>query len=181
MANIDLYANGIEAALREESVGKATLLTMTLMIGYFGSCKSLLDAVAIGLNQIHNLKLGHREQDFGKPKFWNRLRETNTDTFERYRPKKSLADEIIKWRDSAIHRQAPIILPSHTTGEIPREEITLWLINSPEPHIDRNIISVPTGQDVKIDPRSLHAQWRSDFIWLCGQICKDIAEWSETV
>lgn len=174
MADIDWYANNIEVAMQEENTGKASLLTMTLLVGYFGSCKSLLDTAAISLNQIYILGLKEKEQDFGKGKFWNQLRGGD---FNRYSSFRALAKEVIKWRDAAIHRQSPIILPSGMTGERPRDELKIWLINDPEPQIRGHAIIVPEGQDVLIKPLDLHAKWRSEFVRLCGQLCLDIKNW----
>jgi len=157
MADIDWYANNIEAAIQEENIGKASLLTMTLLVGYFGSCKSLLDAAAISLNQIYILGLKEKEQDFGKGKFWDQLRRGNLDAFSTYSSFRALAKEVIKWRDAAVHRQSPFILPSGMTGESPRDELKIWLINDPEPQIRGHEITVPTGHYVLIKPLDLHA------------------------
>lgn len=177
MADINWYANNIEAALQEENTGKASLLTMTLLVGYFGSCKSLLDAAAISLNQIYSLGLKEKEQDFGKKRFWNQLRDNNFNAFNRYNTFRALAKEVIKWRDSAIHRQSPIILPSGITEERPRDELKIWLINAPEPQIQGHAITVADGEDVLIKPLALHAKWRSEFVRLCCQLCLDIKNW----
>jgi len=177
MADIDWYANNIEAAMQEENTAKASLLIMTLLVGYFGSCKSLLDAGAISLNQIYILELNKKEQDFGKGKFWKQLRGSNSDAFSRYNPFKALADEVIKWRDVAIHRQSPVILPSGMTSERPRDELKIWLVNAPEPQIREHTITVPEGQDALIKPLDLHAKWRGEFVRFCGQLCSDIKNW----
>lgn len=177
MADIDWYANNIEAAMQEENTGKASLLTMTLLVGYFGSCKSLLDAGAISLNQIYILGLKEKVQDFGKGNFWNQLRDSDFNAFNRYSSFRALAKEVIKWRDAAIHRQSPVILPSGMTGERPRDELKIWLINDPEPQIRGHTITVLEGQDVLIKPLDLHAKWRSIFIELCSQLCLDIRNW----
>ncbi len=177
MADIDWYANNIEAAMQEENTGKASLLTMTLLVGYFGSCKSLLDAAAISVNKIYILGLKEKEQDFGKGKFWNQLRGSDFNAFNRYSPFRALAEEVIKWRDAAVHRQSPVILPSGITGERPRDELKIWLVNAPEPQIQGHTITVPEGEDVIIKPLDLHAKWRSEFVRLCGQLCLDIKNW----
>ena len=178
MADIDWYANNIEAATQEDNIGKATFLTMTLLVGYFGSCKSLLDAAAISLNEINSLGLKEKEQDLGKGRFWNQLIGSNFNAFKKYKPFRSLGREVIKWRDSAVHRQSPIILPNGITGERPRDELKIWLINDPEPRIQGHAITVAEGENVRINPLSLHTKWRSKFVSLCGQLCSDIGAWS---
>ena len=178
MADIDWYANSIEAAMQEDNIGKASLLTMTLLVGYFGSCKSLLDAAAISINQIYSLGLKEKEQDFGKGKFWNQLRKIDPSGFSSYKPFMALADDVIKWRVPAVHRQSPIILPNGITGERPRDELKIWLINDPKPRIQGHAITVAEGGNVRINPLSLHTKWRSKFVSLCGQLCSDIGAWS---
>lgn len=167
MADIDWYANNIEAATQEDNRGKAAVLTQTLLVGYFGACKSLLDAAAVSLNQIYGLGLKEKEQDFGKGKFWNQFRGSNFNAFNRYNPFRALAKEVIKWRDSAIHRQSPMVLVGEITGEI-------GLINDPKPQFQGHYITVAEGEDVSIKPLALCDKWRSEFVGLCSQLCLDI-------
>lgn len=177
MADVDWYAKCVKSTMQEENMGKATFLCSTWLVGYFSSCKSLIDAAAITISRVLRLGLSNREQDFGKGRFWNSLREASRADHDRYAVYRSVANSVISWRDAAVHRQSPFILPSGTTGERPRDQQKIWLINSPEPTIDGNVITVEEGKDVRIDPLSLHEDWRDEFVSLCGAVCDDIRRW----
>jgi hypothetical protein len=178
MADVDWYAAGVGNALREESVGKAACLAMTLLVGYFSSCKAVLDAAAITLNELFQLGLAPKQQDFSKEEVWKRLLGHSQHLSDRYKPYRALSQHVVQWRDKAVHRQYPIILPSAATEEKPRAEITLRLINDPQPEIRDNWISVGRGRSVTIDPLKLHNSWRSELVSMCAKLCEDIGEWA---
>ena len=80
-------------------------------MAYFNACKSLLDAGAITLAQVYNLNLRDKQMDFSKQIFWERLEDRTGPTINsRYEPFRSLFDEIIKWRDAAVHRTTPFVI-----------------------------------------------------------------------
>jgi len=175
MADVELYASYISEAERSLNTLKGAILIGTLLVGYFSACKSLLDAGAITLASIYNLHLSNKEMDFLKQKFWRQLdKEAGPAITSRYAPFKSLFREIIKWRDSAVHRTTPFAV-THSPGDpfkVPREKQKIKVIAQPDAVIS---MVVKTPKSIPwVEPLHYHKQWQSQLIEFCKEVCLDI-------
>src|SRR6185436_9250962 len=84
MGDIDLYAWFIlDAQAHPDPIWAATIIG-SYLVGFFSACKSLFDAGAICLTELHRLNLGHREQDMAKGRFWTALQNTSPRSFTRF-------------------------------------------------------------------------------------------------
>lgn len=173
-ANVDWYALKIGAAQDEKNVGSAVHLVQTLLVGYFSSAKSLLDAAAITLDGVLALGLSHKKQDLSQEWFWRALESSHAERFRKYKPFRSLSGEVNAWRHAAVHRVTPIVLPSATSEELPRDQISIGLINDPEPTMEGDAFVVSRGKDALIDPLDLHSSWRPKFVELSRLLCEEL-------
>ena len=74
MADIDYYAEAISASLADATGAFAQAKVVgTLLVGYFGACKSVLDAIALAIDDLFGLGLSGGNCDLRKAMFWNRL------------------------------------------------------------------------------------------------------------
>lgn len=174
IADVDMYASVIENMLNNSNAYKAATLTGSFMVGYLSACKSLLDAGSISLSEIYSLPLSNKEKDFSKGKFWNQLLIVNKVVHKRYFAFKKLFEEIIKWRDAAVHRIAPLIIV-HGKGhpeKVKREDMEIKMIA--DPNLDISDFIANTKETEWIEPLDLHKNWRGEFIKFCEELCKDI-------
>ncbi len=177
MADIDMYSEIIADVLKDKSPWRGATLAGSFIVGYFSACKSLLDAVSIALAELYILPLSNKEKDFTKTKFWNSLRSKTPEICNRYSRFRAFFEEIVKWRDSAIHRIAPLVIV-HGSGPpiepVATEEVEIKMVADPETDFE---LLIKNPKDVDwIAPPDLHQKWRSDFISLCNFICQDIQE-----
>jgi len=200
MADIDLYASLINDLLKDSHefwsegspigrhIHKKTILASSLLISYFGSCKSLSDAGAIALNQLYSLRLAYKEQDFRKPEFKSRIREKSQND---YSPYISLVDEIIKWRDCGIHRM-PLTVMAVENRAMPGPSdkgFSICLFGKVQkgsnklggPIILDEVIKAFENDDSQLKDKlglcqllDPHEEWRPKFIDFCGLICDEI-------
>ena len=171
MGDVEVYARYISEEEKSSDTLKAAIFIGTLLVGFFTSCKSVLDAGAIALNTIYNLELPERDQDFGKGKILTKLRGKTGDViYDRYREFKNLIDEIINWRDSAIHRHTPFVLSHGPRGAREKQEIKL------ANHLDMDLNTV--ARKLKsinwVKPLYYHKKWQDQLIAFCSEICLDI-------
>ena len=175
MGDVEVYARYITEEQKSVNALKSAIFIRTLLVGFFTSCKSVLDAGAIALNTIYNLGLDERDQDFGKPKLLTRLRqETGNVIYDRYYVFKGLIKEIIDWRDSAVHRHTPFVLvrspgkPDRT----PREKQEIKLAN----RLDMDLYTVVEMADSIewVEPLYYYKKWQDQLIDFCSEICLDI-------
>jgi hypothetical protein len=175
MADVELYASYISEAQKSLDTFRGAILIGTLLVGYFTACKSLLDAGAITLARVYNLALTNKKMDFSKSEFWRQLdKEAGPTISGRYAPFKSLFKEIIKWRDSAVHRLTPFVI-THSPGEpgkVPREKMGIKMVAQPDAGIS---IIVKAPKSVPwVEPLHYHKQWQSQLIEFCKEVCLDI-------
>ncbi len=87
-----------------------------------------------------------------------------------------MADEVVKWRDAAVHRTSPLVLPSATgppVGNVwPNAIAKLVMIEG----IDfQQLLSLSLFRTPAEEPLYLHIRWRDGFLAVCQEICEDIA------
>lgn len=175
MADEELYASYISDTLKSPDTFKGAILIGTLLVGYFTACKSLLDAGAITLAKIYNLTLTHKGMDFSKPKFWKQLKqETGQVIPDRYAPFRPLFDEIIEWRDAAVHRLTPFVI-THSPGapgKVPREKMEIKMVDQPDAEVS-TVVKAP--KNIRwVEPLHYHRKWQSQLIEFCKEVCLDI-------
>jgi len=175
MADVELYASYISRAEESPNIFKGAILIGSLLVAYFTACKSLLDAGAITLARVYNLTLTNKEMDFSKRKFWGQLDEQAGSTIKgRYAPFKSLFNEIIKWRDAAVHRLTPLTI-AHSPGKpgtVPRERMAVKMVTQPDTDIPALVKRLNSIQWV--EPLHYHKQWQSQLLEFCKEVCLDI-------
>ena len=175
LADVELFAQYISEAQRESDTFQAAILIGTFLVAYFNACKSLMDAGAITLAKLYPLNLTNKEMDFSKKKIWQRLEtQIGPTVVDRYAPFKSLFDEIVKWRDSAVHRLTPFVV-THFPGspeKVPREKLAIKMVDQPDTDIS---VIVKKAKDIRwIEPLDCHKQWREHLLGFCEQVCLDI-------
>jgi hypothetical protein len=175
LADVELFAQCISEAQNRSDAFQAATLIATFMVAYFNACKSLLDAGAITLAKIYNLKLKNKERDSSKRIFWRQLEEqVGSIVVDRYAPFNSLFDEIVKWRDAAVHRLTPFVIihSADPPEKIPREKLEIKMVDQPDTDIS---VLVKRGKDIRwIEPLHYHNRWREPLLDFCKQICFDI-------
>ncbi len=174
MADVELYAQYIKDAQRGDNLFKAAILIGTLLVGYFASCKSLLDAGAITLATIYNLELPDKEKDFSKKKFRKQLETIGKSVHGRYTQFEKLFNEIIIWRDAALHRITPLAIV-HSPGEpgkTPFEKQKVMVVAKPDADY-ATIVKAPTNIQW-VNPLHYHEKWQGELVKFCGEICLDI-------
>lgn len=175
IADVQLYAHYVSEAQKGSDTFKAAILIGTFLVGYFNACKSLLDAGAITLARVYNLKLKNREMDFSKTIFWRQLEsQTGPIIKGRYAPFESLFNEIIRWRDASVHRLTPFVV-THSPDrpdKVPREKIEIKMVAQPDTDIS---IVVKRAKSIQwVEPMHYHKKWRSQLIEFCKEVCLDI-------
>lgn len=177
MADVEFYASYISKEQERVDSYKAIAAIGTLLVGYFGACKSLLDAGAITLAKIYMpSKLSNKEMDFAKPFFWTQLNQANTTVCRRYLLFKSLSDDIIDWRDAAVHRLTPLVIATSPgpPAKTPREKIKIMMVAQPDAEI-KDIVKAP--KNIKwVEPLHFHKKWHSQLLSFCEEVCSDIRE-----
>ena len=113
--------------------------------------------------------------DFSKGIFWRRLEnQTGPNIKNRYKPFTGLFDEIITWRDAAVHRITPFVV-THSLGEpdkTPREKMEIKMVTQPDSDV---VTVVKKGRSIQwVEPLYYHIKWRSRLIELCREVCLDI-------
>ena len=175
LADVELFAQYISEAQRKSNISQAGILIGTFLIAYFNACKSLMDAGAITLAKIYSLDLRNKETDFSKRKFWQQLeKQIEPTVLDRYTPFRSLFSEIVRWRDSAVHRLTPfmVIHTPDSPNKVPREKMEIKMVDQPDTDIS---VFAKKPEDIRwIDPLDFHKQWREHLLDFCGQVCLDI-------
>lgn len=171
MADVEAYAYYITEEQKGVDTIKSAILIGTLLVGFFTSCKSVLDAGAIALDTLYNLHLPEKEQDFAKSELLRRLKkETGSVIYDRYDAFKSLIEEIRDWRNSAVHRHTPFVV-SHGPRDA-REKQEIKLAN----HLDMDLNTIVGKlKSIKwVEPLYYHKKWQGQLIMFCKEICLDI-------
>lgn len=92
----------------------------------------------------------------------------------RYASFKSLFNEVIKWRDAAVHRITPFVI-THSPGEpdkVPREKMEIKMVAQSDADISLVVKGARTIQWV--EPLHYHKKWLSQLIEFCKEVCLDI-------
>jgi len=173
MSDVELYAYYISEEMKRDNAFRAAINIGTLLVGFFTSCKSVLDAGAIALNMVYKLNLPERQQDFGKPELMRALKKgTKTEVYKRYRIYDSFIKEAISWRDSAVHRHTPFCVVHQNQSNSPREKQEIKLANQLDTDIN-DIARKPTTIDW-VEPLHQYNKWYSSLVDFCADVCKDI-------
>lgn len=177
MADTDFYAQAIVDAQKGLAPWNASIAIQSLLVGYFNACKSLLDAGAITLTHLFGLPLSKKEMDFSKAKFWKILGDADITVHDRYTPFKALFQEIIKWRDSANHRTAPLVIVVDNTPGEPSLTLSsnssVRLVDSPDTNI-RDVLQQVSKGITMVDPMHYHGKWNVQLVTFCTEVCSDI-------
>ena len=177
LGSIEYYALIIDDELKKRTdLFASAVIISSYLIGYFGSCKSFLDSISIALNDIHQLNLSNKLQDFSKKKFWEKLEANSITKKNKYYLFKDLFDEVIKWRDMSVHRIKPIVI-LHSPGppeKAPAEKLEIKLL------ADYNQFGIiPSGKKLAwYKVLELHYKWYPKFLELCELICEDIKQYN---
>jgi len=176
MADIELYAWYVSEAMKHPDTMVASVQIGTFLVGHFSACKSLLDAAAITLANIYSLGLSNKQMDFSRPKFWNQLKQRQQTVYDRYTPFKGLSNEVIEWRDSAVHRTTPLVVAHIPDGpdKTPRDKQEIRMVAKP----DARFFTVVEMRNRTpwVDPLHFHRKWRGQLIRLCEEVCIDIRD-----
>ncbi len=135
----DLYTQWLENALANHpSPWWSAAFATSLLVGYFSTGKSLLDSGSVALNVLFGLSLSHREQDFSKGKFWNKLNQADRRIHQRMLVHKTFIERAVKWRDVAVHRLPPRVCvlfdgpPRQPPDRLTQHDVKLGLPDNPE-------------------------------------------------
>ncbi|MDD5311918.1 MAG: hypothetical protein PHO26_02630 [Dehalococcoidia bacterium] len=174
MSDIELYAKNISDSQNGVNLFQSAIFIGSLLVGYFSSCKALLDACAITLSDVYNLDLTNKQKDFSNKIFWKKLEPIGISVYGRYTPLKQFFKEIINWRDSALHRITPLVIV-HSPDDPDKTSIEKQSIKVAS-QIDTDIsTAVNNPKKVEwVEPTYYHTKWQSMLINLCGEICLDI-------
>jgi hypothetical protein len=174
MADIDFDAKLVADALQGPNLFVAANMAGSLMVGYLNACKSLLDAISITLADVYKLGLKSKQKDFTKNDFWKTLRAVKLDREQVFQAFRGLVDEVVRWRDSAVHRITPLIIV-HSPGEpekIPNHLQSIQMASKPD--IDIAELVRNNRGVIWINPTDLHSSWKPRFLELCNEICADL-------
>ena len=139
IGDLDLYSQWLKNALASNpSPWWSATFATSLLVGYFSTGKSLLDAGSIAVNLLFSLSLSFKEQDFSKGRFWNKLNEANTNVNRRLLAHRKFIDRVVKWRDVAVHRLPPRVFVlsdgplSKPPESVTQQEVRLGVPDNPE-------------------------------------------------
>ena len=176
MADIELYAWLTSQAETAPDAFKGAVLVGTYLIGYFSACKSLLDAGSITLAMLYNLNLSNKEMDFSKSKFLKELEKRQSKIYVRYTRFDDLVKDIVKWRDSSVHRVTPLVVvhAPEDPNKTPRDKQEIRVVVEPDAKFS---ILVKNHKKITwVKPLHFHNKWKSRLIEFCEEVCLDIAQ-----
>jgi hypothetical protein len=177
MADVELYAQYIFHAQSgqrsSEEAEDAAVLVGTFLVAYFSACKSVFDAASIALSKIYDLRLTNKGMNFSKDRFREELEgKAGTITTSRYTPFRSLSEEIVAWRDSAVHRITPFVVTYSHERPWKAQKIDIIMASNPDTNISAVIKKLDSIEWV--EPLYYHTKWREQLIRFCAEICQDI-------
>ena len=82
-ADLHLYDKNLREALKHPDAFNGALLAGSYLVSYCSSAKSLLDSVSIALNEVKEMDLPNKKQDFSKKDFWEKFKKDDL-TFEEF-------------------------------------------------------------------------------------------------
>jgi len=127
------------------------------------------------LATVYNLPIKPKEMDFNKSNFWKKIeKETGPEVVKRYSPFTRLFDEIIKWRDAAVHRLTPLVIPHSpiSPSKARREQISIKVVSQPEAEI--SMVAKAPKSIPWVEPLYFYKQWQNKLIEFCREVCLDI-------
>jgi hypothetical protein len=156
------------------------VFSTSLLVGYFSTGKSLLDAGSVALNILLNLSLSNKEQDFSKGKFWKALQSADGSTYAAFNAHRPFMDHVIKWRDVMVHRIPPRVrvltngpptkAPEHTT----MADVNLGVPQNPE--VDP-VLLPPGAPPIKwINPLDLVSDFSAGFHNFAAELAQMIVK-----
>lgn len=176
-----LMEENIRQSLAHPDIFIGAELASSYLAAYFSAAKSLLDAAAIAINDIYRLDLPPKDQDFSKARFWKAFEFSRSSEANRYKSFRPWFQQVISWRDSAIHRVKPLVVV-HGPGDpaaVPRSKMEIKMVASLDAsleHVIRNYAKVKW-----ISPLEIPQCWRDFFLRLITLVCEDLCvEWPET-
>jgi hypothetical protein len=176
MADIKLYAWLTSQAETAPDAFKGAILIGTYLVGYFSACKSLLDAGSITLAKLYNLNLSNKEMDFSKQKFWKELQEKQPTVYHRYTTFDGLVKDILKWRDSAVHRVTLLVIvhAPDDPDKTPRDKQEIRMVAKPDAEL--SAVAKMFEKTVWVEPVHFHNNWKSRLMKFCEEVCLDIRD-----
>lgn len=167
IGDLDLYQQWLRNALTSNpSPWWCAAFATSMLVGYFSTGKSLLDAGSVGINLLYALKFKPREQDFSKEKFWNGLRDSDSAAYSKLRVHRPLVNDAVKWRDAAVHRLPPRVRvlndgpPPKPPEHITMKDVRLGIPNEP----DADVVDALLGKKFQwIEPLQFVAGFSARF------------------
>ena len=177
----DLYATWMKNALTSNpSPWWCAAFSTSLLVGYFSTGKSLLDAGSVALNILFNLSLSNKEQDFSKGKFWKALETADATAHATFVAHRAFIDRAIKWRDVAVHRIPPRVRvltngpPTKTPEETTMKDVNMGLPENPD--VDP-VLLPPGAPTIKwINPLDLVSDFSSGFHKFAADVAETIVK-----
>ncbi len=154
----------------------ASLRISSLLVGFYNSIKSFIDAIAITLNNILALNLKPIDTDLCRKQIWKSLPK---NIKIKYEPYKLFFNEVKNYRNAAAHRLSPNVVVCGPTSarqgkfpnEINRKDVELRLIDSP----DNDVNVLFDENNIKWISPLLHLEkWNSNLNKLGKLIIDDI-------
>jgi hypothetical protein len=84
----------LREALKHPDAFNGALLAGSYLVSYCSSAKSLLDSVSIALNEVKEMDLPNKKQDFSRKDFWEKFKKSDSQCCKRYEPLKNWFDEV---------------------------------------------------------------------------------------
>lgn len=173
-ADLHLYDKNLREALKHPDAFNGALLAGSYLVSYCSSAKSLLDSVSIALNEVKEMNLPNKKQDFSRKDFWEKFKKSDSQCCKRYEPLKNWFDEVVHWRDSAVHRITPLIIV-HSAGPLEdksRDELQIKIIPSPDVGLSDLLVK---KENLKWkNPTFLSNEWNPHIEKLIHLICEDL-------
>jgi len=158
----------------------AALLLSTYLIGYFGSVKSFLDAVAVCLDDLFSLKLARLNIDMRRPQLLKKLAAKDAAVCARYALHSDFYAAVSLWRNAAEHQVAPLVFVCGTTearrgldtGQTSRADVDIRLVNQPGLR-PSDLVKSP-GTINWTQPDFFFPIWRVSIDQLLKDVCEEI-------
>lgn len=180
MADVDDFARRIADVPAADRGSLTATEAGSLLVGHFGSCKAVLDAAAIALTRVYGLEngkgaeLGVKEQDFTKGALSVALERQQPTAFTRYRRLQSIIREVSEWRNAAVHRTTPLVLPARSWDEASQTDRVVGYRLALDKHA--SAADMFGHRDVeRTGPLHFHERWRPRSLELRGEVCRDRA------
>ena len=179
-ADISFYEQAISDELKSPDMFGAALILPTHLIGYLGSVKSFLDAVAVCLDDLFSLKLAPLNIDLCRPKLLKALAAKDAAVGSRYASHSDFYAAVSDWRNAVEHQVAPLVFVCGTTdarrglatGKTSRADVEIRLVNQPRLR-PSDVVKSP-GAINWTQPDSFFLIWRVSIDQLLKDVCEEI-------